>query len=95
MGAKAPKREIVAACEAPSVSVLMVAQQYDVNTNLVFTWRNFRGARQYPKGLIREWLLGRVYNTLTYLVHFVAGARFELTTFRYESDRVHDQAIDK
>ena len=33
------KREIVAACAVPGASVSMVARQYDVNTNQVFTWR--------------------------------------------------------
>ena len=33
------KREIVAAASAPGASVSVVARQYDVNTNLVFTWR--------------------------------------------------------
>jgi len=33
------KREIVAASLAPGASVSLVARQYDVNTNLVFTWR--------------------------------------------------------
>lgn len=33
------KREIVAAASAPGVSVSVVARRYDVNTNLVFTWR--------------------------------------------------------
>lgn len=35
------KREIVAA--APGASVSIVARQYDVNTNLVFTWRKLYG----------------------------------------------------
>ncbi len=33
------KREIVAACAVPGASVSMVARQYDVNANQVFTWR--------------------------------------------------------
>ncbi len=36
---EALKREIVAAAFAPGASVSVVARQYDVNTNLVFTWR--------------------------------------------------------
>ncbi len=36
---EALKREIVAACAVPGASVSMVARQYDVNTNQVFTWR--------------------------------------------------------
>ena len=47
---EALKREIVAALRAPGVSVSMVARQYDVNTNLVFTWRKRLGetARAAP-----------------------------------------------
>src|SRR5271157_128668 len=33
------KREIVAAASAPGASVSVVARRYDVNANLVFTWR--------------------------------------------------------
>jgi transposase len=36
---EALKREIVAASLAPGASVSLVARHYDVNTNLVFTWR--------------------------------------------------------
>ena len=36
---EALKREIVAACAVPGASVSVVARQYDVNTNQVFTWR--------------------------------------------------------
>jgi transposase len=36
---EALKREIVAAATAPGASVSVVARRYDVNTNLVFTWR--------------------------------------------------------
>ena len=36
---EALKREIVAASLAPGASVSVVARHYDVNTNLVFTWR--------------------------------------------------------
>jgi len=36
---EALKREIVAASLAPGASVSAVARRYDVNTNLVFTWR--------------------------------------------------------
>ena len=36
---EALKREIVAAAFAPGASVSVVARQYDVNTNQVFTWR--------------------------------------------------------
>ena len=38
------KREIVAAASAPGASVSAVARQYDVNTNVVFTW-----CRRYDK----------------------------------------------
>ena len=37
------KREIVAASFAPGASVSIVARQYDVNTNMVFTWRKLYG----------------------------------------------------
>ncbi len=40
---EALKREIVAACLVPGASVSMVARQYDVNANLVFTWRKLYG----------------------------------------------------
>jgi transposase len=33
------QREIVAAASAPGASVSIVARRYDVNANLVFTWR--------------------------------------------------------
>ena len=36
---EALKREIVAAATEPGASVSVVARRYDVNTNLVFTWR--------------------------------------------------------
>ena len=36
---EALKREIVAASFAPGVSVSVVARQYDVNANQVFSWR--------------------------------------------------------
>ena len=41
---EALKREIVAATLAPGSSVSIVARQYDVNANQVFSWRKrFRG----------------------------------------------------
>jgi transposase len=40
---EALKREIVAAAAAPGASVSIVARRYDVNTNLVFTWRKLYG----------------------------------------------------
>ena len=40
---EALKREIVAACLVPGASVSVVARQYDVNTNMVFTWRKLYG----------------------------------------------------
>ena len=40
---EALKREIVAASLAPGASVSVVARHYDVNTNLVFTWRKRYG----------------------------------------------------
>lgn len=36
---EALKREIVSACAVPGASVSMVARQYNVNANQVFTWR--------------------------------------------------------
>jgi transposase len=42
------KREIVAASLAPGASVSVVARQYDVNTNLVFSWRKRYG--EAPNG---------------------------------------------
>ena len=36
---EALKREIVAACAAPGVSVSKVAREYNVNANQVFRWR--------------------------------------------------------
>ena len=42
------KREIVAAAAAPGASVCTVARRYDVNTNLVFTWRKLDGASAIP-----------------------------------------------
>jgi transposase len=38
------KREIVAAASAPGASVSVVARQYDVNANRVFTWRRLYGS---------------------------------------------------
>ena len=40
---EALKREIVAASLKPGASVSRVARHYDVNTNLVFTWRRRYG----------------------------------------------------
>ena len=40
---EALKREIVAASLVPGASVSLIARQYDVNTNLVFTWRKRYG----------------------------------------------------
>ena len=39
MAGGADKREIVAASLAPGASVSIVARQYDVNANQVFSWR--------------------------------------------------------
>src|SRR5689334_4508832 len=36
---EALKREIVAAATAPGASISAVARRYDVNANVVFTWR--------------------------------------------------------
>jgi transposase len=48
---EALKREIVAACLAPGASVSTVARQYDVNTNMVFTWRKLYGVGVGAAGL--------------------------------------------
>ena len=46
---EALKREIVAASMAPGASVSVVARQYDVNANQVFSWRRrYRAAEQAP-----------------------------------------------
>jgi len=45
------KREIVAASLAPGASVSAVARKYDVNTNLVFTWRRRFGEAAQPPTL--------------------------------------------
>jgi transposase len=44
---EALKREIVAATFAPGSSVSIIARQYDVNANQVFSWR--RGYREEPR----------------------------------------------
>src|SRR5881628_996415 len=43
------RRQIVEETLKPGASVSQVARTYDVNTNLVFTWR-----RQYRQGLFDE-----------------------------------------
>jgi len=46
---EALKREIVAASFAPGASVAVVARQYDVNANQVFSWRKlYREAAPAP-----------------------------------------------
>jgi transposase len=45
---EALKREIVAASLVPGASVSVVARRYDVNTNLVFTWRKQFGEAPAP-----------------------------------------------
>jgi len=46
---EALKREIVAATLVPGASVSVIARQYDVNTNQVFSWRRrYREAGQPP-----------------------------------------------
>ena len=40
---EARKREIAAASLAPGTSMSIVARRYDVNTNLVFSWRKRYG----------------------------------------------------
>jgi transposase len=49
---EALKREIVAATLAPGSSASVVARQYDVNVNQVFTWRKrYRAEAPEPTGL--------------------------------------------
>jgi transposase len=45
---EALKHEIVAAATAPGASVSAVARRYDVNANLVFTWRKRFGGMTSP-----------------------------------------------
>ena len=45
------KRRIVAQSYAPGVSVSVVARRYDVNSNLIFTWR--RDPRYKPGRMAR------------------------------------------
>jgi len=45
---EALKREIVAATFAPGASVSVVARQYDVNANQVFSWRRHYGEGGKP-----------------------------------------------
>jgi len=45
---EALKREIVAATFAPGASVSVVARQYDVNANQVFSWRRRYGEAGKP-----------------------------------------------
>ena len=46
---EALKREIVAATRRPGASVSVVARQYDVNANQVFTWRRrYRATNEQP-----------------------------------------------
>jgi transposase len=49
---EALKREIVAATLKPGASVSVVAREYDVNANQVFSWRRrYGGARPPPSAL--------------------------------------------
>jgi transposase len=45
---EALKREIVAATMRPGASVSVVARQYDVNANQVFSWRRRYGGQSDP-----------------------------------------------
>ncbi len=48
---EALKREIVAASLAPGSSVSVIARQYDVNANQVFSWRkHYRDDARQPSG---------------------------------------------
>jgi transposase-like protein len=51
---EALKREIVAASIAPGASVSVVARQYDVNANQVFSWRRRYRAAEQPPTLTRS-----------------------------------------
>lgn len=46
------KARIVAECEAPGSSVSLVARRYDLNTNMLFTWRRQLRERQRGAGEI-------------------------------------------
>jgi transposase len=48
---EALKREIVAATLIPGASVSVVARQYDVNANQVFSWRRRYGEASKPPGV--------------------------------------------
>ena len=48
------KRRIVAQTLIPGVSVSQVARRYDVNTNLVFTWRRDPRLRVVSRGESRR-----------------------------------------
>lgn len=48
---EALKREIVAATFEPGASVSVVARQYDVNANQVFSWRRRYGEAAKPAGM--------------------------------------------
>jgi len=51
---EALKREIVAASMAPGASVSVVARQYDVNANQVFSWRRRYRAAEPPPSPVRS-----------------------------------------
>jgi len=46
------KARIVAECDAPGSSVSLVARRYDLNTNMLFTWRRQLRERQRGAGEI-------------------------------------------
>jgi transposase len=56
---EALKREIVAAASVPGASVSVIARRYNVNTNLVFTWR-----RQFVSGTTKASALRLVLDVL-------------------------------
>ena len=61
---EALKREIVAASFAPGSSVSVVAQQYDVNANQVFSWRKrYRDALPAPSDSSTSQLMPVVITT--------------------------------
>jgi transposase len=61
---EALKREIVAASLAPGASVSVVARQYDVNANQVFSWRKrYREEARPPSSLTAPQLVPVVITT--------------------------------
>lgn len=70
---EALKREIVAATFAPGSSVSIVARQYDVNANQVFSWR--KCYREEPRALAAPPLPQLIPVTITAEKDAAAAAR--------------------